>query len=101
MAGDFDFAIDLLRKEMKFFYYLSANNREVDFFLPDSEDKLIQVCYELRHDRTRERELNSMVSAMKETGIKESLVVTLEEEDEIDKEGFRIHVLPAWKYFTT
>jgi len=42
----------------------------------------------------------ALVSAMKETGIKESLVVTLDEEGEIDKEGFRIHILPAWKYFT-
>ncbi len=85
---------------MKFFYYLSANKREVDFFMPDSEDKLIQVCYELRHDKTRERELTALVGAMKETGIKESLVVTLDEEDEIKKEGFTIHILPAWKYFT-
>ena len=93
-------AIDLLRREMKFFYYLSANKREVDFFMPDSEDQLIQVCYEFRHDKTRERELTSLIGAMKETGIKKSLVVTLEEEEEVEKNGFHIHILPAWKYFT-
>jgi len=93
-------AIDLHRKEMKYFYFLSPNQREVDFFMPDSEDKLIQVCYQLRHEKTRDREINSLLAAMKETGIKESLLVTLDEEGELKKEDFHIHILPAWKYFS-
>jgi len=93
-------AVDLLRSEKKFFYYLSGNHREVDFFIPDAEDKIIQVCLELKHDKTRQRELNALEEVMIETGIKESFVITLDEEQEIEKEDIHIHIIPAWKYFT-
>lgn len=93
-------AVDLMRKEKTFFYYLSSNKREVDFFIPEAEDKLVQVCYEMKKEQTREREISALLSGMKETGIKESLLVTLDEEEEVRVDDFHIDVIPAWKYFT-
>jgi hypothetical protein len=90
-----------LGKGLKFFYYCSTKQKEVVFFIPESEDKLIQACYELRHDKTREREISSLLAVMKETGIKESLMITLDEDEEIQRESFKITIIPAWKYFLT
>ncbi len=36
---------------------------------------------------------------MKETGIKESVMITLDEEHEIRQDEFQINIVPAWKYF--
>lgn len=93
-------AIDILRKGGKFFYYQTANQKEVDFFIPDDEHKLVQVCYELKHDKTRKREITGLLAVMKETGVNESLLVTLDEEEEIREGRFHIRVLPAWKHLT-
>ncbi|UCH96040.1 MAG: ATP-binding protein [Candidatus Aminicenantes bacterium] len=93
-------AIDFLRREMKFFYYISANIKEVDFFIPDGQEKLVQVCYEMKNEKTRRREITALESVMKEIGIKKSILVTLDEEEEIQINDFQIEVIPAWKYFS-
>lgn len=93
-------AIDCLQRDMKFFYYISGNNKEVDFIIPDAEEKLVQVCYVMKNEKTRKREITALQSVMKETGIKKSLLVTIDEEEEIQVNGFQINVIPAWKYFT-
>lgn len=93
-------AIDLLAKEMPFFYFQTANKREVDFLIPDAENKLVQVCYEMKMAKTRKREIDALLNAMKETGIKEALLITYDDEEELETDGFQINVIPAWKYFT-
>ncbi|HLP47051.1 MAG TPA: ATP-binding protein, partial [Candidatus Kapabacteria bacterium] len=93
-------AIDLLGKEMPFFYFQTANKREVDFLIPDAEHKLVQVCYEMKMAKTRKREIDALLSAMKETGINEALLITYDDEEVLEIDGFQINVIPAWKYFT-
>ncbi|MCU0287058.1 MAG: ATP-binding protein [Acidobacteria bacterium] len=93
-------AIDFLRKEMPFFYFQMANKSEVDFFIPNAEYKMVQVCYELKMPKTRKREFDALYDAMKETGIKESLLITYDDEEEHTMDELQIKVIPAWKYFT-
>jgi len=54
----------------------------------------------MKNEKTRKREIAALQSVMKETGIKKSLLVTLDEEEEIQIDDFQINVIPAWKYFT-
>lgn len=91
-------AIDFLGKDVPFFYFQTENKREVDFFIPDAEHKLVQVCYEMKMPKTRKREIEALLSGMKETGIKESLLITYDDEEVLDSDGFQIKVIPAWKY---
>ena len=49
--------------------------------------------------RTREREMDSLVTAMEATGIEEGTIVTLREEERIETAAGPIEVAPAWKWF--
>ncbi len=93
-------ALELLRRGMKFFYYLSpaAPGKEVDFFIPESEDKLLQVCYDLKNEKARKRELASVQYVMNETGIGSSIIITPDEDGEVKQEGCHIKIVPAWKF---
>ncbi len=93
-------AIDFMGKDLPFFYFQTANKREVDFFIPDAEHKLVQVCYEMKMAKTRKREVDALQSAMKEIGIKESLLITYDDDEKIETDGLEITIIPAWKYFT-
>ena len=68
--------------------------------------QLIQVAAELMDARDPEkskkrvkRELGNIDAAMRNTGLAESTVVTLYEEEEVQMEHGVIHVVPAWKWF--
>ena len=39
-----------------------------------------------------------LVKAMKELSLKESLCITWDEEDVIEEKGFKIKLLPLWKW---
>jgi predicted AAA+ superfamily ATPase len=83
-------------------YYVTATGKEVDFVLGDPVDgrveRLIQVCTSLADPATRERELNAVHEAMRELGVDEAEVVTLEDEETIALEGGRVDVFPAWRW---
>jgi hypothetical protein len=71
----------------------------VDFFIPEAEQKLVLVCYEMKAAKTRKREIDALWGAMQEMGVKEALLITYDEEEMIDANGLQINILPAWKYF--
>jgi predicted AAA+ superfamily ATPase len=79
-------------------YYLTKSGAEVDFILTgDSRRKrqLIQVCWTTRDPSTQEREVGSLLAAMKELGMKHGTLVTWLNEEISDD---RIDVVPAWKW---
>jgi len=82
------------------FYYRTRNNREVDFILPGKGGTplLVQVCESMTSAVTRGRELTALTEAMKETGAGTGIVVTRDEEAEIEDEKGRVRVLPAWRF---
>jgi predicted AAA+ superfamily ATPase len=93
-------AIELLRREERFFYYQTPLQKEVDFFIPQSEEKLVQVCADLANDKTRKREITLLKAVMRETSIKNSILITLDEENLIQEEDLEIKIMPAWKFFS-
>jgi len=59
---------------------------------------LVQTCLDMRDEQTRKREIRALEKAMEETGLQESVIVTLEEEGEQNVSSGRITVVPAHKY---
>ena len=57
----------------------------------------IQVCYEF-NDENQEREINGLVGAMDELKLKEGLILTYNQEDELDVDGRKIVLKPVWKW---
>jgi predicted AAA+ superfamily ATPase len=81
---------------LEVFYWKDNRQREVDFLVKRDlkVEQLIQVCWELTRPETKNRELRGLRKAMKETGIREGLVIT---EDEEREEGM-IKFVPLWKW---
>ncbi len=89
-------AINLKRLGKEFYYYKNALGSETDFIIP-SDREAIQVCYELS-SANKEREVKGLIAAMQELRVKEGTILTLDQEDELDVDGFKISVMPAWKW---
>ncbi len=83
-------------------YYSTASGSEVDFIVGDPESGhatgLVQVCADMLKTSTREREIRALVDAMKETGLRESTIVTMHDSEDIAVDGGVIRVVPAWAW---
>ncbi|MEM7822264.1 MAG: ATP-binding protein [Candidatus Aenigmatarchaeota archaeon] len=81
-------------------FYYQKNNHEVDFIIIEKmkAKKLIQVCYDLSDIETKKREIKSLVNAMKEFGLKEGLIITMDFEGEEKVDGKKIIYVPLWKW---
>jgi hypothetical protein len=92
--------LDLLRRGFDITYYRTKNNLEVDFLCRRERmmAALVQTCLDMRDEQTRKREIRALEKAMEETGLQESVIVTLEEEGEQNVSSGRITVVPAHKY---
>ena len=55
--------------------------------------ELIEVCYEFDEEHKKK-----LIKAMKELGLKESLCITWDEEEVVEEKGFRIKLIPLWKW---
>lgn len=92
-------AIQLMRlygtKDKVFSY---KRNIEVDFYLSDSE-VAIQACYSLTASPiTAEKELKTLEILGKQLPCKKKIIVSYEEEADIDVAGGKINVIPLWKF---
>ncbi len=92
--------LDLKRRGYDLSYYKTTNGLEVDFACCSGGrvDRLVQVALELGDDKTRNRELRSLVKALDETGLERGEIVTYEEEGEFMVDDKTIHVIPAFKF---
>jgi len=107
MSSHFDLAAQLetavfahlRRLSPEIFYYRTKEETEVDFLhlLSDQTIALFQVCLTLKEPATRRREIDALVTAMKELTLEYSTIVTIEEEEEIEVSMGKIYVVPAWK----
>jgi predicted AAA+ superfamily ATPase len=93
----------LRRTFSQIFYYKTQSNREVDFLIigDHGERRIIQACETLVDQKTRKRELDASLEAMKELGLKNGTIVTRNEEESINLDGKTVQVLPAWKFCLT
>lgn len=96
--------VELLRQgfqvETSLFYYRSRNDREVDFVTRQGPQihQLIQVCYDMTSPKTEKREVESLIECAKELKCNNLLIITNNDEREINKDGHNIKVLPFIKF---
>ena len=96
--------VELLRRgyntERSLFYYRSRNDKEVDFVTRDGNriESLIQVCYDLSSPKTEKREVDSLIECAAELRCDRLVIVTWGEERVIEKDGYRIEVMPVRKW---
>lgn len=96
--------VELLRRgydtQTSLFYYRSRNDREVDFVTRKGTqiEVLIQVCYDMTAPRTEKREVDSLIECAGELKCDNLIIVTEKENRVIEKDGYRIKVLPIVKF---
>ena len=91
--------IELKRNRKEAYYY--SNKSECDFVIKDGTKitEAIQVCYTL-DDANREREIKGLLEAMDAFKLKEGLLFTFEQTDELAVNGKKIRIMPAFRWMT-
>ena len=84
---------ELIKRGRKVFYHHGKN--ECDFILDTGE--AIQVTYEIT-DENREREVKGLLEALKVYKLKKGVIITYDQEMEINIQNQKIQVIPAWKW---
>jgi uncharacterized protein len=89
--------LELKRRGYEVFYY--EGKKECDFIAKTEDGHFlpIQVCFELTEEN-REREINGLVEACQYLQVKEGILLSLDNEEEINKDHIGINVIPAWKW---
>lgn len=92
---------ELQRIYPQIYYGKSSKWGEIDFVISQNNkiSHLIQVCTDLSAPKTRDREIGSLLGAMKEYNIKRGHVLTLDYEGKEKYPEGEICFVPAWKYF--
>jgi uncharacterized protein len=88
--------IELKRRSKEIYYYKNTKNQECDFIIKEGLKitQAIQVTYDLTDTKTKEREINGLLSCLNEFKLKEGIIITdnLEKEEIID--GKKIKFIP-------
>ena len=93
--------VHLRRQSERIHYYRTQSGREVDFIWQDAGGKrhLAQVCESMAaQPETQRREVAALTEAMQEMILKEGVIVTRSESQELATAAGRITVVPAWKF---
>ena len=91
-------AIELYRRGSNHLYYLKGQYVDVDFYSAE-EDRLVQVAYSISEQNTLERETSSLINYARGGHPNAKLqIVTYEEEKTLQIDGFKIQVIPLWKF---
>lgn len=101
-------AIEFKKLEMNglanIYYWKSEQQEEVDFVIKRGTkiEQLIQVCYDIRTIKTKDREIRALLKASKELGCKNLLILTEDYENEEDISWFgikeKVKFVPLWKW---
>lgn len=92
-------AIDLVRKygNEKVYFYQDSNS-ELDFYVPE-ESLAVQASYSVVNSPARAREVESLINFNKFKKTEKNIILTYNEEEEIEQDGLKIQVMPLYKWF--
>jgi len=90
-------AITLRRKYGDGSYFWNSKNAEVDFVVPE-EELAVQVSYSMADADTFKRETDGLIKLHSVQPVSKMMVVTMEEEGIVEKDGFHIEIVPLWKW---
>ena len=96
-------ALELFRRrgaDRKMFYW--QDGRECDFVVQREEyvEELIQVTWDIEDEDTRKREIDGIKEAAKGTKCNKLTIVTREQKETIEEDGFRIEVVGIEEWLT-
>lgn len=82
-------------KMHELFYYRSRNDKEVDFVCRKGVtiQQLIQVCYDISSPKTRKREIDSLIECAEELKVNRLLIITWDQDETLEKDGYTIEVI--------
>ena len=98
-------AIELKRRStinpnLEIYYWKNIQNEEVDFVIKENlkVKQLIQVCSDIKDEKTKKREMRALLKALKQFKLKEGLIISedISKEEEID--GKKIVYIPLWRW---
>jgi predicted AAA+ superfamily ATPase len=92
--------LEILRRGKEVYFWKNKNRQEVDFIIKDGLKpiQLIQVCWDIKNEKTKKREIEGLLSAMEEFKLKKGLILT-EDYEEIEKYNQKeIRYKPLWKW---
>ncbi len=86
-----------INNKQEVFYY--SEKTECDFLIVKNKEikQAIQVCHEL-NEKNREREIEGLGEAMKKFKLREGLLLTNSQEEELKLDGKKIVIKPVWKW---
>lgn len=89
-----------LRRRNGEIYYFKGNNTETDFVVKNKDEslELVQVCWQIEDLKTKTREFKGLQEAMLKLKTNNAVLLTHEFEDEVELNGKKIEILPAWKW---
>lgn len=98
-------AVELLRRffqepAVKIYYWKNKRGQEVDFLIKEGlkVKQLIQVCFDTDDEKTKKREIKSLLGAVEELQCKNALIITADYEAEEKIEDIKIKFIPLWKW---
>jgi len=86
---------NVLRKLYDEILFFKTATTEVDFVVP--EQTLFQVSAEINNEKTKKREIKSLLKASEYLKINDLKLITYDYEDNIVLNNHRISVIPIWK----
>lgn len=98
--------VELLRRgysisKKELFYYHTTNGKEIDFVTKKGTSilELIQVSYDIYKTKTRQRELESLVTASEELKCNNLTLITWNTNETIDYKGKNIRIVSVKNWF--
>ncbi|WP_460181676.1 DUF4143 domain-containing protein [Thermodesulfovibrio sp. TK110] len=88
---------ELYRKSKSLFFY--REDKECDFILEDSTP--IQVCFGFSDPEVKKREVKGLLDCCRRFNFKKGLIITFEEEDVVNVNGYTFTIVPAYKWLLT
>ena len=87
--------LELRRVGKEVFYF--KRDKECDFLVKEKNaiTKAIQVCYEINEDN-KKREIDGLVEALEKFDLPEGLILTHDQEDDLEISGKTIKIKPTW-----
>jgi len=90
--------MELKRRGKEIYYF--KDKKECDFLIKEKSkiEGVLQVSKDMQTGANEGREFDGLVEAMKKFDLKKGTVLTEYDEDSIKKDGFKINIVPIWKW---
>jgi len=92
--------LELLRRKKDVYFWKDKKQHEVDFLIKEGlqPTQLLQVCWKINNEKTKQREVNGLLLAMETFNLKTGLILTEDYEDTETIDTKKILYIPLWKW---